>query len=74
MVDGNFKYNLLLYVDMLLTRAEMQAIFLMQKAGVSNPADMEAFVNEVITTVQDSDAYKKILVLAANPDITVKVS
>jgi len=72
MVDGNFKYNLLLYVDMLLTRAEMQAIFLMQKAGVSNPADMEAFVNEVITTVQDSDAYKKILVLAANPDITVK--
>jgi len=72
MVDGNFKYNLLLYVDMLLTRAEIQAIMLMQKAGVSNPADQEAFVNEVINTVQDSDAYKKILVLAANPEITVK--
>ena len=72
MVDGNFKYNLLLYVDMLLTRAQFQAIALMQKANVTNLADQQAFMDEVINTVQDSDAYKKILVLAANPEITVK--
>lgn len=71
MADGKFKYNLITFVDNILMQAFLRADLKINELQITDEKDREAFITGVLNAVRESEAFKNLSTLAANPDITI---
>ncbi len=72
MVDGKFKHNLLIYVDNIMANTYLRAQLKVEELGITNQADQVDFIQTVMSDVMESDAFKNLVTLISNPDVTVE--
>ncbi len=72
MVDGKFKHNLLLYVDNIMANTYLRAQLKVEELGITNQADQVDFIQTVMSEVMESDAFKNMVTLISNPDVTIE--
>jgi hypothetical protein len=76
MSDGNLKYNLVVYLNNTLTNMRISINRFYKELGIDigehYKADRIKIMDDLLTLVQDSEEYKKLLALASDPNTGLK--